>query len=58
VAARHRSIRCSDADERCFADGEAVWSWRPDAGVKLAKTRPASRERWWQESPVTRESPE
>ena len=24
-------------DERTDADGQAVWSWRPDAGVKLAK---------------------
>ena len=24
-------------DERTAADGQAVWSWRPDAGVKLAK---------------------
>ncbi len=23
-------------DERLFADGEVVWSWRPDAGVKFA----------------------
>ena len=22
------------ADERRFADGEVVWSWRPDAGAK------------------------
>ena len=22
-----------------FADGEAVWSWRPDAGVKFAKSK-------------------
>jgi hypothetical protein len=21
-----------------IADGEVVWSWRPDAGAKLAKT--------------------
>ena len=25
-----------------IADGEIVWSWRPDAGVKFAKTRTAS----------------
>jgi hypothetical protein len=25
-------------DERHDADGEVVWSWRPDAGAKLAKT--------------------
>ncbi|HVX78099.1 MAG TPA: hypothetical protein VHB49_18355, partial [Bradyrhizobium sp.] len=29
-----------DADERGLADGEAVWSWRPDAGVKLATMLP------------------
>jgi hypothetical protein len=23
------------ADERRFADGEVVWSWRPDAGAKF-----------------------
>src|ERR1700730_3136966 len=34
------------------ADGKAVWSWRPDAGVKFAGIR----ERRWQESPVTEES--
>jgi hypothetical protein len=41
VAARHRSMRAScsveqHADERCFADGQAVWSRHPDAGVKPA----------------------
>jgi len=40
VAARHRSILSWGVDERGLADGEAVWSWRPDAGVKLA-TMPA-----------------
>ena len=35
MAARHRSIHLSNADERSLADGEAVWSWRPDAGAKL-----------------------
>jgi hypothetical protein len=29
-------------DERKLADGEVVWSWRPDAGAKLAKTLLAS----------------
>jgi hypothetical protein len=24
------------ADERRFADGEIVWSWHPDADVKVA----------------------
>ena len=41
------------------ADGEVVWSRRPDAGVKLAMMLCtgclASRRRWWQESPVARE---
>ncbi len=36
VAARHRSILFQSADERCFADGQAVWSWRPKAGAKVA----------------------
>jgi hypothetical protein len=36
----------SDADERGLADGEAVWSWRPDAGVKLVTMRAASHRRW------------
>jgi hypothetical protein len=26
-----------------FADGQAVWSWRPDAGAKCAMMRSASR---------------
>ena len=30
-------------DERGFiADGEVVWSWRPDAGVKFAAARAAA----------------
>jgi hypothetical protein len=37
-------------DERHDADGEVVWSWRPDAGAKLAENDPLMR---WQESPVT-----
>ncbi len=36
------------------ADGEVVWSWRPDAGAKSCGTCPARRR--WQESPVTGES--
>ena len=39
---------------RYFADGEVVWSWRPDAGVKPARGN--FRRRRWQESPVTGES--
>ena len=31
---RARSARTNDAD----ADGEGVWSWRPDAGAKFATT--------------------
>jgi hypothetical protein len=27
----------SRTDERRHADGEVVWSWRPDAGVKVAR---------------------
>jgi hypothetical protein len=38
------------------ADGKAVWSWHPDAGVKFAESK-TSRGRRWQESPVTGESP-
>ena len=34
------------------ADGEAVWSWHPDAGVKFAGSK-TSRGCRWQESPVT-----
>jgi hypothetical protein len=36
------------------ADGEVVWSWRPDAGAKFCGR--ASAKRRWQESPVTGES--
>ena len=36
------------------ADGEVVWSRRPDAGVKFAECN--FRGRWWQESPVAMES--
>jgi len=39
-----------------IADGEVVRSWRPDAGVKSAKTRTASCGWRWQESPVTGET--
>jgi hypothetical protein len=35
------------------ADGEIVWSWRRDRGVKLAG---GSRRRRWQETPLTGES--
>jgi len=49
VVARFWRCKASDA----FADGEVVWSWRPDAGVKLAEF---FRERRWQKSPVTGES--
>jgi hypothetical protein len=35
VVGRETSQRSiPDADERCFADGEIAWSWRPDAGAK------------------------
>ncbi len=36
------------------ADGEVVWSWRPDAGAKVRGCKFA--ERRWQKSPVTEES--
>ena len=46
-------------DEETFADGQAVWSRHPDAGVKFcgttmsALTGPTRRaERWWLTSPV------
>jgi hypothetical protein len=32
------------------ADGQAVWSWHPDAGVKFAGSN--FRRRWWLKSPV------
>jgi len=35
------------------ADGEVVWFWRLDAGVKSAEM---IRRRWWQKSPITRKS--
>jgi hypothetical protein len=47
------------------ADGEVVWSWRPDAGVKFcgdafhptgSEMHLSSARRRWQESPVTGES--
>src|ERR1700746_221477 len=33
---RCRAREFSRADERCLADGEIVWSWRPWAGAKSA----------------------
>jgi len=62
ASSRASGVRTSDE----AADGEAVWSWRPDAGVKSV-TMPAhhandvacvSHRRWWQQSPVTKESAE
>ena len=40
---------------KAVADGEVVWSWRPDAGAKLCED---IAERRWQESPITGESAE
>jgi hypothetical protein len=40
-------------DENAAADGEVVWSWRRDRGVKLAGV---SRWRRWQQTPLTGES--
>jgi hypothetical protein len=34
VAVRLCSARVSRADENSFTDGEGVWSWSPDAGIK------------------------
>jgi hypothetical protein len=39
-----------------IVDGEVVWSWRPDAGVKSAAMLAHRGLRRWQESPVTWES--
>jgi len=40
-----------------MADGEAVWSWHPDAGVKFAGSKTSSGRRWLK-SPDTGESME
>jgi hypothetical protein len=49
----------SATDERgLLAYGEAVWSWRPDAGAKFATALNASRRWRGQESPVPGESAE
>jgi hypothetical protein len=37
------------------ADGEIVWSWRSDAGAKVAGTQNESDDRRWQTSMVTGE---
>jgi hypothetical protein len=58
VAARDRSILSRMWTNDRFADGQAVWSWRPDAGAKLAKTLHASCGRRGQNSPVPGESSE
>src|SRR5665213_423885 len=47
---------CAADESANLADGEAVWSCRPDAGVKLVRRN--FHRRGWQESPVTRESAE
>jgi len=50
-----RWTRVALFDERAHpADGEVVWSWRLDAGVKLAER--GFRRRRWQTSPITEES--
>jgi len=46
-------VRCMPTNGP-VADGEAVWSWHPDAGVKFATMRSASRRRRWPKSPVHR----
>jgi hypothetical protein len=38
------------------ADGEIVWSWRPDAGAKFASCSMSARGQRGQESPVPGES--
>jgi hypothetical protein len=50
IAERSQGARTNDI----AADGKAVWSWRPDAGVKFRGNLP--RKRRWQQSPVTGES--
>ena len=47
-----RSVR---SDEARHASGEAVWSWRPDAGVKLSGSDPEAKVA---RKPVTWESAE
>jgi len=49
------SARVGVRTSGAVAYGKAVWSRRPDAGVQVPEKQ-ASRGRWWQESPVTRES--
>ena len=46
IAERSQGARTNDI----AADGKAVWSWRPDAGVKF---RGNLAQRRWQQSPVT-----
>ena len=50
-AAASGAIFCATND--AAADGEVVWSWRSDAGAKVAEF---VRERRWQPSMVTEES--
>src|SRR5690349_21396023 len=50
-----RWTRCVRLTSAHITDGEVVWSWRPDAGAKLASGK-SCRGRRWQESPVTGES--
>ena len=43
VTKRWRGMRWTQAvsnDDDTDADGKAVWSWRPDAGVKLCGVHP------------------
>jgi hypothetical protein len=51
----HRRAQFICATSGVGADGEVVWSWRSDAGAKLAKTLSASHGRRWQKSMVTGE---
>jgi hypothetical protein len=46
-----RWTRQRRATNGAFADGQAVWSWHPDADVKFATTL-SSRGRWWPTSPA------
>jgi hypothetical protein len=40
------------------ADGEVVWFWRPDAGVKLVRSKLLLRGEWWLSSPAHQEEHE
>jgi hypothetical protein len=51
--ARWDAVDATHDERTLIADGEVVWSWRPDAGAKRCSNIARRR---WQESPVTGES--